>query len=72
MNNPRSVAVGWVSLLVAGGISFYYAKKEIDQRRRSQREQSRRPTEIREWYEKTSDSPADPTKPNINSSSPKP
>ncbi|KAF8609611.1 hypothetical protein BDV93DRAFT_518403, partial [Ceratobasidium sp. AG-I] len=50
-------AIGWASLLFAGGISFYYAKKEIDNRRKLQRDRRKRPTDIKEWYDGTEASP---------------
>lgn len=33
MNTPNSMALGWGSLLFAGGIAYYYAKKDINDRR---------------------------------------
>ncbi|KAJ1963978.1 hypothetical protein H4R35_007189 [Dimargaris xerosporica] len=35
MNRPSSVAYGWGALIVAAGVAFYYARKDIDARRRS-------------------------------------
>ncbi|KAJ1311217.1 hypothetical protein OPQ81_009717 [Rhizoctonia solani] len=63
MNSPRSVALGWVALLAAGGVSFYYAKKEIDQKRRLHKDRKPTRTEIKDWYEwiDTSDKPTTST-----------
>ncbi|BFZ54540.1 hypothetical protein PYCC9005_001577 [Savitreella phatthalungensis] len=33
MNTPWSMAVGWGSLLLAGGSAYYFAKKDINNRR---------------------------------------
>ncbi|CCG84159.1 protein of unknown function [Taphrina deformans PYCC 5710] len=33
MNTPYSMAIGWGSLLLAGGGAYYYAKKDINDRR---------------------------------------
>lgn len=33
MNTPNSMAVGWGSLLVAAGVAYYFAKKDINDRR---------------------------------------
>ncbi|KAJ1974391.1 hypothetical protein H4R34_004734 [Dimargaris verticillata] len=35
MNHPSSVAYGWGALILAAGVAFYYARKDIDARRRS-------------------------------------
>ncbi|RSH87352.1 hypothetical protein EHS25_003261 [Saitozyma podzolica] len=52
MNTAGSVAYGWGALIVAAGVSFYYAKKEIDARRRDQQLRGARPTEKLSWQEK--------------------
>ncbi|KAF8483280.1 hypothetical protein DFH94DRAFT_303050 [Russula ochroleuca] len=36
MNNPRSMVLGWVSLIAVAGASFYFAKQSINERRRQQ------------------------------------
>ncbi|KAH9962977.1 hypothetical protein BC827DRAFT_1266763 [Russula dissimulans] len=36
MNNPKSVVLGCVSLVTAAGVSFYFAKQSINERRRQQ------------------------------------
>ncbi|RGB32693.1 hypothetical protein C1646_706153 [Rhizophagus diaphanus] len=52
MNTPGSMILGWVALIVAGGGAFYYAKKDIDARRRAQEIAKTRPTEKLEWWQK--------------------
>lgn len=39
-------AFGWGSLVVAAGVSFYFAKKSINERRREQYLSGSRPTEV--------------------------
>ncbi|CAE6396201.1 unnamed protein product [Rhizoctonia solani] len=51
MNNPRSMAASWAALLVGGGITFYFVKKDIDQRRKLHHRKPARTTEIKDWYE---------------------
>lgn len=36
MNTPYSMAIGWGSLLLAGGTAYYWAKKDINERRDSE------------------------------------
>ncbi|RIA93679.1 hypothetical protein C1645_761853 [Glomus cerebriforme] len=52
MNTPGSMILGWVALIVAGGGAFYYAKKDIDARRRAQEIAKTRPAEKLEWWQK--------------------
>ncbi|KIO25396.1 hypothetical protein M407DRAFT_244104 [Tulasnella calospora MUT 4182] len=52
MNTPQSMMIGWASLIAAAGVSYYYAKQEIDARRKLQRELGLRGTEKKEWYER--------------------
>lgn len=52
MNTLGSVAYGWGALCLAAGVGFYFAKKEIDQRRRDQQHRGERPTEILSWQER--------------------
>ncbi|KZT60951.1 hypothetical protein CALCODRAFT_480340 [Calocera cornea HHB12733] len=52
MNTPQSMMIGWAALLIAGGGAFYYAKTEIDARRKAMAQRGLRPTEKKEWYEK--------------------
>ena len=33
MNTPYSMALGWGSLLLAGGVAYFYAKRDINDRR---------------------------------------
>ncbi|KAJ3535729.1 hypothetical protein NM688_g6936 [Phlebia brevispora] len=49
MNNPKSTVLGWASLIAAAGVSYYYAKKGIDERRRQQDVAGTRPTEKLDW-----------------------
>jgi len=51
------MAIGMGALLLAGAGSFYFAKKEIDARRRLQNEAGTRPIEKRNWYERLDDVP---------------
>jgi len=54
---------GWASLIGAAGVSYYFARKEIDARRKLQRESGVRNTEKKEWYERLGDpSSVPPTK----------
>jgi len=55
MNTPQSMAVGWAALLVAGLGSLYFAKQEINARRRLQHEAGIRPMEKKNWYERLDD-----------------
>ncbi|KAG8955110.1 hypothetical protein FRC04_009567 [Tulasnella sp. 424] len=52
MNTPQSMMIGWASLIAAAGVSYYYARQEIDARRKLQRELGVRSTEKKEWYER--------------------
>ncbi|KAF8324848.1 uncharacterized protein EI90DRAFT_3074107 [Cantharellus anzutake] len=73
MNTPQSMAIGWGTLLIAGVGSFYFAKKEIDERRRLQRDAGVRPTEKKQWYERLDDPPAEPATPkSSNATNPPP
>ncbi|KAH9989643.1 hypothetical protein BJV77DRAFT_674562 [Russula vinacea] len=44
MNNPRSMVLGWVSLIAVAGASFYFAKQSINERRRQQDIAGERPS----------------------------
>ncbi|KAI0654386.1 hypothetical protein C8Q70DRAFT_937046 [Cubamyces menziesii] len=60
MNNPQSMAsqciwenlLGWGSLLVAAGVSYYYARKSINERRALQEARGQRPSEKLDWRER--------------------
>ncbi|KIR55816.1 hypothetical protein I315_01698 [Cryptococcus gattii Ru294] len=52
MNTAGSVAYGWGALIVAAGVSFYYAKKEIDSRRKEAQIKGTRPMEKLSWEER--------------------
>lgn len=41
--------LGWGSLIVAASVSYYYAKKDIDERRKTQSKAGSRPTEKLDW-----------------------
>jgi len=49
------MAIGWGALLVAGLGSLYFAKQEINARRRLQHEAGIRPMEKKNWYERLDD-----------------
>ncbi|KAH9930190.1 hypothetical protein B0H21DRAFT_826145 [Amylocystis lapponica] len=42
-------ALGWGSLVLAAGVSYYYAKQSIDERRKSQEVAGSRPVEKLDW-----------------------
>ncbi|KAI0315713.1 hypothetical protein OF83DRAFT_1061589 [Amylostereum chailletii] len=44
MNTPKSMALGWGSLVAVAGVSFYYAKKNINERRKLQEAEGARPS----------------------------
>lgn len=52
MNNPKSTALGWGTLVVAAGVSYIFAKKGIDERREKQKSEGSRPTEKLDWRQK--------------------
>ncbi|WVQ72402.1 hypothetical protein IAR50_001954 [Cryptococcus sp. DSM 104548] len=52
MNTAGSVAYGWGVLVVAAGVSFYWAKKEIDGRRRDAQLKGTRSLEKLTWEER--------------------
>ncbi|GJE94858.1 hypothetical protein PsYK624_110340 [Phanerochaete sordida] len=52
MNNPKSTALGWGSLVAAAGISYYFAKKGINERREQQAKEGTRPTEKLDWRQR--------------------
>ncbi|KAI0792438.1 hypothetical protein C8Q75DRAFT_731664 [Abortiporus biennis] len=52
MNTVKSTVLGWGSLIAAAGFSFYFAKKNIDERRRQQYATGTRPTEKLDWRAK--------------------
>ncbi|KAK7684564.1 hypothetical protein QCA50_012511 [Cerrena zonata] len=61
MNTPQSMFLGWGSLIVAAGASYYWAKKGIDERRSQQAKAGSRPTDKLDWrarIEKQKESPA--------------
>ncbi|KAG0140586.1 hypothetical protein CROQUDRAFT_674552 [Cronartium quercuum f. sp. fusiforme G11] len=71
MNTPGSMALGWGLLIVAGGGGLYYAKKDINQRRRELARRGIRSDDKREWHERLNDE--NPTaNPSISSSKTEP
>ncbi|KAI0250681.1 hypothetical protein BJV78DRAFT_1283092 [Lactifluus subvellereus] len=52
MNNPRSMVVGWVSLITVAGVSFYFAKQSINERRRKQDITGERPSARLDWKQR--------------------
>ncbi|KAH9979732.1 hypothetical protein BJV74DRAFT_119417 [Russula compacta] len=52
MNNPKSMVLGWVSLIVVSGVSFYFAKQSINERRRQQDITGERPSARLDWRER--------------------
>ncbi|WRT66344.1 uncharacterized protein IL334_003299 [Kwoniella shivajii] len=52
MNTAGSVAYGWGALIVAAGVSYYYAKKDIDAKRKDATARGNRPLEKLTWEEK--------------------
>ncbi|KAI0760330.1 hypothetical protein C8Q74DRAFT_1295529 [Fomes fomentarius] len=49
MNTPQTMLLGWGSLIVAAGVSFYYAKQTIIERRALQEARGQRPSEKLDW-----------------------
>jgi hypothetical protein len=52
MNNPKSMVLGWVSLITVAGVSFYFAKQNINERRRQQDIVGERPGAKLDWRER--------------------
>ncbi|KAI0087357.1 hypothetical protein BDY19DRAFT_955316 [Irpex rosettiformis] len=52
MNNPKSTVLGWGSLIAAAGVSYYFAKKSINERRAEQDAKGTRPKEKLDWKQK--------------------
>ncbi|TFY66539.1 hypothetical protein EVG20_g4542 [Dentipellis fragilis] len=57
MNTPKTLALGWGSLIAVAGVSFYYAKKNINERRKLQAMQGSRPTEKLDWKDRIAQVP---------------
>ncbi|KAI0729806.1 hypothetical protein C8Q72DRAFT_288780 [Fomitopsis betulina] len=49
MNTPRSQLLGWGSLIAAAGVSYYYARQGINERRKTQEVAGARPSEKLDW-----------------------
>ncbi|KAF8591249.1 hypothetical protein K439DRAFT_990217 [Ramaria rubella] len=52
MNTARSTLLGWGALIAGAGVSFIYAKRGIDARRREQAVSGERPSEIKDWRQR--------------------
>ncbi|KIP12088.1 hypothetical protein PHLGIDRAFT_124278 [Phlebiopsis gigantea 11061_1 CR5-6] len=52
MNNPKSTVLGWGSLVAAAGVSYYFAKQTINERRAQQAADGSRPTEKLDWRQR--------------------
>ncbi|KNE69841.1 hypothetical protein AMAG_20058 [Allomyces macrogynus ATCC 38327] len=52
MNTPGSVAYGWGVLIVAAGVAYHFAKKDIDAKRREQAALGIRPEHAMTWEER--------------------
>ncbi|KAA1472539.1 hypothetical protein DENSPDRAFT_838843 [Dentipellis sp. KUC8613] len=57
MNTPKTLALGWGSLIAVAGVSFYYAKKSINERRKLQAMEGSRPTEKLDWKDRIEQAP---------------
>ncbi|KAJ8454438.1 hypothetical protein ONZ51_g13024 [Trametes cubensis] len=51
-NATNGPLLGWGSLLVAAGVSYYYARKSINERRALQEARGQRPSEKLDWRER--------------------
>ncbi|KAI0716667.1 hypothetical protein C8Q76DRAFT_725144 [Earliella scabrosa] len=49
MNTPQTMMLGWGSLIVAAGVSYYYARQSINERRALQEARGQRPSEKLDW-----------------------
>ncbi|KAF8496945.1 hypothetical protein JB92DRAFT_3146725 [Gautieria morchelliformis] len=67
MNTGRSTLLGWGALIAGAGVSFYYAKRGIDQRRREQDVAGVRPSAIKDWRQRIEQPP--PQRPNVDHTS---
>ncbi|KAI0280216.1 hypothetical protein BGY98DRAFT_1095686 [Russula aff. rugulosa BPL654] len=52
MNNPKSMVLGWASLIAVAGVSFYFTKQSINERRRQQDITGERPSARLDWRER--------------------
>ncbi|WVR07030.1 hypothetical protein IAU60_004069 [Kwoniella sp. DSM 27419] len=72
MNTAGSVAYGWGVLIVAAGVSFYYAKKEIDVRRKDATFRGQRNMEKLTWEERINQTTGDKAFKPAQEAAPKP
>ncbi|KAG5518558.1 hypothetical protein PMAC_002954 [Pneumocystis sp. 'macacae'] len=52
MNKPWSMALGWASLIATAGIGYYFAKKDINARRREKMARGNIIQDKLDWKEK--------------------
>lgn len=52
MNSGRSTVLGWGALIVGAGVSYYFARRTIDDRRDQQAAQGIRPPDIKDWKQR--------------------
>ncbi|KAL5522562.1 hypothetical protein ACEPAG_8579 [Sanghuangporus baumii] len=51
MNDPRSMMIGWSALLFAAGTGYYFARKDLNERRKEQAKKGLRGPAL-DWREK--------------------
>lgn len=51
MNDPRSMMIGWGALLFAAGSGYYFARKDLNERKKEQMKQGLRGPPM-DWREK--------------------
>ncbi|PAV16291.1 hypothetical protein PNOK_0791100 [Pyrrhoderma noxium] len=59
MNDPRSMMIGWGALLFAAGSGYYFARKDLNERKREQMKQGLRGPPM-DWREKVDRDTANP------------
>ncbi|OJT14276.1 hypothetical protein TRAPUB_9136 [Trametes pubescens] len=59
--------LGWGSLIVAAGASYYYARKSINERRAVQEAQGQRPSEKLDWRSRIEQDEKNSKKPGTDS-----
>jgi len=52
MNTARSTVLGWGVLVLGAGVSYYFAKRAINDRRMDQAKAGTRPPEIMDWKQR--------------------
>ncbi|KAF8503897.1 hypothetical protein BU17DRAFT_101646 [Hysterangium stoloniferum] len=70
MNTARSTVIGWGVLVLGAGVSYYFAKRSINDRRMDQARAGTRPPEIKDWKQRIqTEQPGQPTmtsRPNLD------